>query len=75
MKSGDVRLTSTKPSLVKIAVVVVAVSAEAAVMAAIVVDAAATAAVLATNFCCWFSSGDSFTEKPPGTSNGPEAFV
>jgi hypothetical protein len=35
---------------VKIAVVVVAVSAEAAVMAAIVVDAAATAAVLATNF-------------------------
>jgi hypothetical protein len=56
-------------------VVVVAVSAEVEIMAAIVVEAAATAAVLATNFCCWFSSGDSFTEKPPGTSNGPEAFV
>src|SRR5215204_6348723 len=42
MRSGDARLTSTKPSLAKIAVVV---SAEAAIMAAIVV----AAAVLATN--------------------------
>jgi hypothetical protein len=59
---------------VKIAVVVVAVSAEAAIMAAIVVDAAATAAVLATNFVAGYFRR-LFTEKPPDTSNGPEAFV
>jgi hypothetical protein len=43
-------------------------------MAAIVVDAAATAAVLATNFVAGLRRR-LFYRKPPGPSNGPEAFV
>ena len=43
-------------------------------MAAIVVDGAATAAVLVTNFVAGLLRR-LFTERPPGTSNVPEALV
>src|SRR5689334_16163814 len=74
MKSGDARLTSTKPNLVKIEVVVVAVSAEVAIMAAIVMDAATTAAVLATNFLLLVFFRRLFYRKASGVRVWPGGF-